>query len=102
MAAGKNALDEASLAKKLEKGGVDVSRFGKEDAKTLYEFAQELQRGQSYLEGAGSGLTRVVDVVLLKIQRDSDDTILTEASRHQEKTGKTKESVGYMIFALDS
>ena len=42
-------FDEEKLAALMEKHSIDVSLFGVEDAKTLYELGQELSRGESHL-----------------------------------------------------
>ena len=75
--------------------GLDLSRFGKDDAKTLYEFAQEIARGQCYLVPSEDGKTliRVVDVVLLHIKK-ADGSVLLETCRTNERSGKTKRASG--------
>jgi hypothetical protein len=54
------AMDEESLSQLMTQNGVDLSAFGIGEAKTLYELAQEITRGESHLSNAdlvlGNGL----------------------------------------------
>jgi len=83
-------MEEEALAELLKEHNVDATGFGKGDSKTLFEFAQEIGRGECYLQSENGGLTRCVDVVLLKLQDPTCSKVLLETSRSNEKTGGTK------------
>lgn len=86
--------DVDALQKQLEEGGVDTTQFGMDDAKTLYEFAQEMSRGESHLttDDETNVLIRVVDVVVLKIHNPSTNTILLETERSVTRGGNTSKA----------
>eukprot|EP00746_Dinoflagellata_sp_MGD_P008235 gnl/MRDRNA2_/MRDRNA2_116460_c0_seq1.p1 gnl/MRDRNA2_/MRDRNA2_116460_c0~~gnl/MRDRNA2_/MRDRNA2_116460_c0_seq1.p1 ORF type:complete len:812 (-),score=187.17 gnl/MRDRNA2_/MRDRNA2_116460_c0_seq1:107-2542(-) len=59
----------------LKKHGIDVSKFGKGQAKTLDELCREIIRGEAHLMQDATEhkkLVRVVDVVLLRIRSSAD------------------------------
>merc|ERR1712232_631847 len=85
-------IDEDGLKGMLEENKIDTSKFGTDGAKTLYEFAQEIARGESHLQvEPDQGLVRIVDVVLLKIEDEASGKVLLETARHNERTGVRKE-----------
>jgi len=88
-------IDEEGLIAMLEENKIDIGKFGDDGAKTVYEFAQEIARGESHLQVDESGLVRVVDVVLLKIEDEASGKVLLETGRANERTGakKTKEQL---------
>jgi len=81
-------FDEEELLQYLTDAEVDVSQFGQDGNKTLEEFSAELIGGEASLQRRANGkMSRVVDIVLLKIVR-RDGHILVEAS--QNVSGETK------------
>ena len=84
-------MEEEGLKSLLEEHNINAREmYGKGQAKTLFEFAQEIGRGESYLQSENGVLTRVVDVVLLKLEDPASKKILLETARCNEKTGSTK------------
>jgi len=72
-------LNEEDLARYLERNGVDTCKFGQNHAKTLKEFSTELIKGESSLMQDHNGdVTRVVDLVILKIMHEKRLLVQTE------------------------
>jgi len=70
-------FEEEQLMKFLQDNNVDVSKFGKDGVKTLAEFSEELVKGEAALSKRADGsIIRVVDVLILKVQRLNGDTIV--------------------------
>merc|ERR1711971_1166366 len=80
-------FDEDQLEEFLAKSGVNKDDFGKEGAKTLKEFADELSRGEAALITRAGKVVRVVDVVILKLVRKSGE-ILCETEETVRGTKK--------------
>jgi len=75
-------LNEEDLTTYLEKYKVDITKFGKDNAKTLMEFSSELLQGESSLcHGTDGSIIRVVDIVLLKIKNGENGKILVQAKQ---------------------
>eukprot|EP00931_Biecheleriopsis_adriatica_P105666 TRINITY_DN80216_c0_g1_i1.p1 TRINITY_DN80216_c0_g1~~TRINITY_DN80216_c0_g1_i1.p1 ORF type:complete len:769 (-),score=190.58 TRINITY_DN80216_c0_g1_i1:61-2367(-) len=75
-------LNEEELINLLQKGGVELSKFGTNGAKTLEEFANELSSGECGIElQKDNTVTRVVDVVALTVIRPRDGSSLIEAKQ---------------------
>mmetsp|Transcript_31991 Transcript_31991/g.69925 ORF Transcript_31991/g.69925 Transcript_31991/m.69925 type:complete len:768 (+) Transcript_31991:93-2396(+) len=72
-------LNMEELMSTLEKGGVDVSKFGKGSSKTLKEFSDELAKAEATLATEGGQLKRIVDVVVLRVVNSSNGQLLVEA-----------------------
>jgi len=73
-------LSEEALRRYLTNCGVDTSRFGGPNAKTLKEVAAELVRGESTLSEDSSGkVLRCVDVVVVMIVRNDGSELLVQS-----------------------
>ncbi|CAD7949383.1 unnamed protein product [Amoebophrya sp. A25] len=84
-------IDDEGLKVLLEDGKIDVTKFGGNGAKTIFEVAQEIARGECHLQVSGPGVVaRVVDVVLLRISDAASGKILLETARTNERTGGKK------------
>ncbi|CAD7926715.1 unnamed protein product [Amoebophrya sp. A120] len=83
-------IDEDGLKLQLEDAKLDPKSFGANGAKTLFEVAQEVARGECHLQYNGEVLERVVEVVLLVVEDEKSGKILLETSRTDEKTGAKK------------
>jgi hypothetical protein len=82
-------LNEEALRRHLTNCGVDVSKFGGPDTKTLKEFSAELIKGESTLTEDSSGnVLRVVDIVVLIISRKEGSELLVQTE--QISAGGTK------------
>jgi len=81
-------IGEEDLKNFLESNDVDVSKFGKGTNKTLKEFSDELVKGEAALSRNADGdVTRVVDIVILKIHRGTE--VLVEVEETVRGTKKT-------------
>jgi len=70
-------LNEADLRRYLEAASVDITRFGQDHTKTIKEFSAELMKGEStILRDAEGKVTRVADVVLVKIVNDKGEQLV--------------------------
>jgi len=70
-------LNEADLRRYLEAASVDITRFGQDHTKTIKEFSAELMKGEStILRDAEGRVTRVADVVLVKIVNDKGEQLV--------------------------
>ncbi|CAK0836086.1 unnamed protein product [Prorocentrum cordatum] len=75
-------LNEEALRRHLTNCGVDVSKFGGPDTKTLKEFSAELIKGESTLTEDSSGnVLRVVDIVVLLISRKEGSELLVQTEQ---------------------
>lgn len=84
-------MEEDSLVTLLQEHGINAAElYGKGEAKSLYEFSQEIARGESYLQSDDGKLVRIVDVVLLKVKDSVSNKILLEVSRSNDKTGSSR------------
>eukprot|EP00929_Paragymnodinium_shiwhaense_P111612 TRINITY_DN7992_c0_g1_i5.p1 TRINITY_DN7992_c0_g1~~TRINITY_DN7992_c0_g1_i5.p1 ORF type:complete len:776 (-),score=223.67 TRINITY_DN7992_c0_g1_i5:112-2439(-) len=82
-------MDE--LVKFLEANKVDHAQFGQNGAKTLKEFSNELIKGEASLMVNSDGkLVRIVDVVLLMINKEGTTDILVEALEKTPDGGSKK------------
>lgn len=81
-------MTEEQLQETLVAAGIDVSRYGQSGkSKTLKEFASELIRGEAMLMKTPTGhLQRVVDVVMLIVERPDTGEILVQ-TEHEKKDG---------------
>jgi hypothetical protein len=80
-------LNEDALRKQLINGGIDVSKFGGTNTRSLKEFSAELVRGESTLSEDSSGnVLRVVDVVVVIISRNDGSELLVQ-SEHISSSG---------------
>mmetsp|Transcript_111221 Transcript_111221/g.287522 ORF Transcript_111221/g.287522 Transcript_111221/m.287522 type:complete len:358 (-) Transcript_111221:307-1380(-) len=78
-------FEEEELMSFLQANHVDVSKFGKDDCKSLAEFSEELVKGEASLIRRSDGkIIRVVDVLILKLARKNGD-MLVETSREEKK-----------------
>jgi len=85
-------IGEEDLKVFLETNGVDVSKFGEENNKSLKEFSDELVKGEAALvRQPGGRVIRFVDVVILKITRGTD--VLVEV---EETKGETKRTLNWL------
>jgi hypothetical protein len=74
-------LGEEELVKFLVENKVDPKQFGQNNTKSLKDFSNELLKGESSLMVQADGkLLRVVDIVLLLLQKEGADDVLIEAS----------------------
>jgi len=89
--------EEEELAAFLAKNNVDMASFGKDGAKSLTEFSEELVKGEAALTRNQEGnIVRVVDVLILKLTRN-DGKIVVEVSETHEVDGQKKtKDVGRM------
>jgi len=83
---------EDELKELLETNSVDVSKFGEGTNKSLKEFSDELVKGEAALVRQPDGkIIRVVDIVLLKIMRNSELLVQTE-----EEVRGTKKALNWL------
>eukprot|EP00392_Amoebophrya_sp_AT5.2_P006801 g6813.t1 len=82
-------IDEDTLRAQLEEGKCDPAKYGSNGAKTLYEVAQELARGEWHLQQDSGGMERVVEVVLLRIQDAQSGKVLLETAMTGPAAGPT-------------
>jgi hypothetical protein len=66
-----------SLAVTLRNNGIDTSKFGKNNACTLEELYEEIQRGDSRLIQRGGELFRCLRVLFLEIRRGAKSLVKT-------------------------
>jgi hypothetical protein len=59
--------DELDLKAQLKDAGVNVNKYGVEDAKTLAFLFNEIQQGECYLEYADGFVYRIVEVVFTRV-----------------------------------
>jgi hypothetical protein len=83
-------INTAALEAYLTVSGVDTSRFGKDNARTLAEFAAELSNSEALLaRGKDNKVVRMVDLVALKLTREGSGEILVQAKeKYQDGTVK--------------
>jgi len=71
--------DEETLKKFLADNGIDPSKFGDGQTRTLKEFSTELIKGESSLMKETNGtVLRTVDIVLLKLTKAGTNELLVE------------------------
>lgn len=70
-------LDQEALSDFLRSQGVDPELFGENGTKTLKEFSEELTKGEATLSKQGGTITRVVDVVVMKIVKPNGDVLVS-------------------------
>jgi hypothetical protein len=74
-------LSEEELVKFLLENNVDPKKFGQNNTKSLKDFSNELLKGESSLMVQSDGrLLRVVDIVIMMLQKEGTDDVLIEAS----------------------
>lgn len=73
------------LTEFLDKHGVDTTRFGQNNAKTLQEFSTELIKGEASLMQRDGQVIRVVDIVCLLLHKGQDLLVMTWET-HPDKT----------------
>mmetsp|Transcript_40763 Transcript_40763/g.113317 ORF Transcript_40763/g.113317 Transcript_40763/m.113317 type:complete len:781 (-) Transcript_40763:100-2442(-) len=84
-------LNEEDLRNYLVSNNVDVSRFGRNHAKTLKEFSTELIKGESSLMQDQSGeVIRNVDLVIMRIISPSGNDLLVQTEQTFSDGTKTK------------
>jgi len=94
--------DEDMLAYHLTECGIDVSKFGQQGTKTLGEFADELATGDSSLEKRGDGsLLRVVDIVALKIIKETTGEVLIHSTRVSDGSVRKMDGLPHMRHRPD-
>merc|ERR1712187_420934 len=82
---------EEELSKFLEDNGVDPSQFGKANMKTLKEFSTELIKGEASLMRQPDGkLVRIVDIVVLWLNKEEVGDILVESEEKFQDGTKNK------------
>lgn len=70
-------MNEPDLRKYLEQHNIDVSKYGKDHAKSLAAFSNDLIKGESSLQTTANGeLIRVVDLINLKVIHPSKDILV--------------------------
>jgi len=70
-------LNEEELFQYLGDNNVDISKWGEGTARSVAEFSEELVKGDSALLRMTSGrIVRVVDIVVLKIMKTTEDGIV--------------------------
>jgi serine/threonine protein kinase len=75
-------LEEEQLRKYFNENGVDISKFGVDQAKTLKDISAELIKGESSLmQNPKGGLIRVVDVVVIKLIHSVTGSILVQTEQ---------------------
>mmetsp|Transcript_126589 Transcript_126589/g.218421 ORF Transcript_126589/g.218421 Transcript_126589/m.218421 type:complete len:767 (-) Transcript_126589:152-2452(-) len=75
-------MTEEELRAYLQANKVDVSLFGQNHTKTLKDYSAELIKGESSLmQDAGGSLTRVVDVVVIKLVHSVTQSILVQTEQ---------------------
>jgi len=72
-------LDEESLESYLKENNVDISKFGKDGAKSLKEISSELIKGETRLLKVDNDLLLITEVVMLILT--SDKTTLVQAGQ---------------------
>merc|ERR1712151_387884 len=83
-------FEEEQLQEFLKKNKVDVSKFGKDGVKSLAEFSEELVKGEAALMVYRKEIIRVVDVLILKLQRANGDIVVEVAETANGTTKETK------------
>mmetsp|Transcript_90387 Transcript_90387/g.189052 ORF Transcript_90387/g.189052 Transcript_90387/m.189052 type:complete len:640 (-) Transcript_90387:275-2194(-) len=82
-------FEEEELQKFLQDNNVDVSKFGKDGVKTISQFSEELVQGEATLiRQKGGSIIRVVDVLILKVQRQNGDVIVEVEETKNDGTKK--------------
>lgn len=83
-------MSNEDLEQKLKAHGIDVTKFGKEPGtKTLSDLSAELIKGESVLaEDEHGQLTRIVDIVVVKLQHPLKGTLVTVQQTHSDGTVK--------------
>jgi len=72
-------INEEALAKYLASSGVDVSKFGSDNTRSLTEFANELSNSEAVLARDNRGkVMRVVDVVALRLINEQTKQMLIQ------------------------
>jgi serine/threonine protein kinase len=75
-------FNEEDLTKYLQKYNVDISLFGKNNAKSLKEFSSELIKGEaSLIENGKGGVVRIVDLIILKIVNPGTGDVLVQTEQ---------------------
>jgi hypothetical protein len=75
----------------LKSNGVDPKDFGKDNSKTLKEFSNELIKGEaSLMVNSNNQLIRVVEIVVLYINKQGTTDILVEFEEHLADGTKRK------------
>jgi len=84
-------FDEEDLEEYLRQNQIEIAKFGQDHAKSLNEFASELQKGEAFLVRDTDGsVIRVVDVVLLRLINEVTGKVLVQAKqRRSDGTSST-------------
>jgi len=81
-------LAEDDLYQYLEDNNVDVSKWGEGTAKSVADFSEELVKGESALLRTEKGkIVRVVEIVVLKIEKTWEDGSTSVLREVEEKVG---------------
>jgi serine/threonine protein kinase len=83
-------INTTALETYLAVSGVDTTKFGKDHARTLAEFAAELSNSEALLaRGKDNKVIRMVDLVALKLTKEGTGEILVQAKeKYQDGTVK--------------